>query len=761
MDKDSVSGIIDGNFITATDMMTVYEPLSSQGFNQVVKMRRQGKWFILKGLKPEYRDQQSYIELLRKEFDLAAQFDHPNIVKAFFKETNPEMGPCIVMEYIDGIPLDEFLANKPSKQIRCKMIDQLADALAYIHGKQILHRDLKPSNILVTRNGNNVKVIDFGLSDADDYFILKQKAGTLKYMAPEQLDPDGVIDCRCDIYAFGLLLRKLFPHRYRSIAAKCTCKDPERRYPDMEAVRKALARNDQTRRTLPLLVIVALSVLLALRRPVPTTGSPETVNAGLSMDQINYGEEAGWKTNTILHPILLEAEEGKEYREVLMARLSKARESVNAMCDEMSCLYQHDDQKRLSFIAQNREFQLVHERHIMDEISARCQSYKEAYRKHRISQAEYDSLEWLVSPTVSTRPAVGVTATGAESGVNLLRNDYCGGMEIGLCWGMLHHPTIKGRHIVGEGVADRMVIDGLLPNTTYFVRAYLTSTAGTTYGNEVSFTTLPSDTVISLEDGALPGLFSVSEGRQVRFAKGNLQYQATTGTWRFAEHQYDVLGKENDKISETYSGWIDLFGWATSGYDHGAVNWQPWSGNKDTKSNALHYAYGNPSYHLFDETGQADWGYNAISNGGNKEHLWHTLSRDDMAYLLFVRNTASGIRFAKATVNGVVGLLLLPDDWKVTAYQLASVNLPKAVFSSNDISVSDWQQVLEPAGAVFLPLAGMRTIDGVYMNIGAYHLANAAAESSYMLGFGGEILDIGTGGHRGDGRAVRLVREVL
>ena len=98
MDDNSTSGIIDGSFITETDALTVYESSSSRGFNQVVKVRRQGKWFILKGLKPEYRDQQSYVELLKKEFDLGIQLDHPNIVKILAKEQNPEIGACIVME---------------------------------------------------------------------------------------------------------------------------------------------------------------------------------------------------------------------------------------------------------------------------------------------------------------------------------------------------------------------------------------------------------------------------------------------------------------------------------------------------------------------------------------------------------------------------------------------------------------------------------------------------------------------------------------
>ena len=759
MDGISTSGPIDEQFLSLDEIQTSFEPLASRGYNQLVKVRRQGRWFLLKCLKPEFRQKPVYLELLKKEYALMVQLDHPNIVKAYAKEMNEALGPCIVMEYIDGVRLDEFLESKPSRQARRKMVDQLVDALAYIHSKQVIHRDLKPSNILVTRNGNNAKIIDFGLSDADDYAVLKQTAGTVDYMAPEQLESGRKIDCRADIYAFGLLLRKLFPRRYRSIAARCSRKDPARRFPDMEAVRKALERQDQLRRSWPIvtmLVLAALCVVLAVRRPVASPEVPETLVTVMTVDEKNYLDEASWYFAQLAQPIIQEAKQGKEYREVLLARLSNTIGEMRDLRNTMSLLYSGDASKKTTFDVYHLQTVEAHHKNVSKVINDHCRSYKEDYQKHLIDQAAFDSLEWLVTAGVVTLPVTGITATTATGVIDMVGKSYCGGMEMGLCWGMLHYPTVKGQHTCCDRLGDSIVLGGLLPDATYFARAYLSGSVGVVYGNEVTFTTLPSQTKMPLPEGALPGLFSVGEGKQVYFSKGNLQYRATTRTWRFAEHQYDIVGLDNNKISETYDGWIDLFGWGTSGYDHGAVNWQPWSGNKDSQSNALHRAYGEASCDLYDHTGKADWGYNAISNGGNEEHLWHTPSRDDWAYLFFVRNTASGVRFAKACVNGVNGLLLLPDNWDVSTYQLNSVNTSEIGYDRNVVALADWEQMLEPAGAVFLPEAGARTIDGVYTDVGAYHSSTAGAEDSYGIGF----VYIQANGHRGDGLAVRLVREV-
>lgn len=255
----SSSGEITSSFENISDVFTSHSEIPSNGFNRLYKAQRYGKWFILKGLKSEHRHQEVYLGLLTKEFELGVRMDHPNIVHTFSKENDPVAGPCIVMEYVDGLTLKEYLTQNPSRLARRKIMQELLEAMAYYHSLQIIHRDLKPDNILITRNGHNVKIIDFGLADSDWHGVLKQPAGSENYAAPEQKKGDTPIDCRADIYSFGKIVRLLFPHSYRRIAHKCTQENRERRYSNAEEI---LRRMQQKR--LYVFILLPITCILVL-----------------------------------------------------------------------------------------------------------------------------------------------------------------------------------------------------------------------------------------------------------------------------------------------------------------------------------------------------------------------------------------------------------------------------------------------------------------------------------------------------------------
>lgn len=263
--KDEETSLTSGrpqplDFNAAKDFSN-YEELPSKGYCRLFRAQRHGKWYVLKSLKPEYAANPLYMAMLEKEYASAVKMEHPNIAHTIGIEKDSVAGSCIVMEYVDGRTLSAFLEEKPSMTLRKKVVSQLLDAMRYYHALQIVHRDLKPSNILVTRNGDNVKIIDFGLADADDDAILKEPAYTKGYAAPEQMHPGTPVDCRTDIYAFGILLRQVFPHRYRHISRRCTQSDPNERYCDAEQVIRALHRN---RLLATVFLLITLLVIIAI-----------------------------------------------------------------------------------------------------------------------------------------------------------------------------------------------------------------------------------------------------------------------------------------------------------------------------------------------------------------------------------------------------------------------------------------------------------------------------------------------------------------
>ena len=243
------------------------------------------------------------------------------------------------------------------------------------------------------------------------------------------------------------------------------------------------------------------------------------------------------------------------------------------------------------------------------------------------------------------------------------------------------------------------------------------------------------------------GLFSVSVDKQVVFSPGNLQYHPAMNEWRFAENQTDYIGAANSTISETYNGWIDLFGWGT--------------GDAPTKSSPFYSAY-----QTF-----VDWGTNTI--GTDAPNTWRTLSKDEWNYIFYNRPNAQSL-FALGSVNGVNGTIILPDNWTTPAGVSFVASTTNGLswqggyyYNSNGTNYGDntytseqWSK-MEQAGAVFLPASGSRsdTNVGDVGNIGRYWSSTGREEFyAYGVDFQSNSLNPQTNLVRDCGFSVRLAK---
>ena len=240
--------------------------------------------------------------------------------------------------------------------------------------------------------------------------------------------------------------------------------------------------------------------------------------------------------------------------------------------------------------------------------------------------------------------------------------------------------------------------------------------------------------------GTLPGKFSVNNGKQVQFSRGNLQY---VGTWQFAEYQWDSFGSDQ---SDNHR---DLFGWGT--------------GNDPQKVST-----DNNDYATF-----SDWGANTITNGGQTAKQWRTLTKDEWVYLFFTRENATTL-FALGSVNGVNGIIILPDSWELPAGASFTASTKQGLanngnyyknaygnnFSDNTYNITQWS-VMESAGAVFLPVAGYRNGTGVLNARANGYYWSATPDGglfAYDIDFDSSYIGPQNGKGRSGGRSVRLVR---
>ena len=290
-------------------------------------------------------------------------------------------------------------------------------------------------------------------------------------------------------------------------------------------------------------------------------------------------------------------------------------------------------------------------------------------------------------------------------------------------------PSKNGLVLIGNEF--KVNVTELKANTKYYYRAYvMLNNLQILLGDVKEFTTLASS-----EEPETTFVFSVAENKTVTFSSGNLQYHPANDKWRFAPSQLDYIGDDN--ISETYNGWIDFFGWGTGN--------NPTNTSKD-----------DGDYQTF-----IDWGVNKIGN--DAPNTWRTLTYDEWFFLIKKRYNAKKL-FGVAQVNGVNGLILLPDGWTcpddVTFKPGFHENEGKEYYAAyQTFSASDWTK-LEASGAVFFPAAGYRygSDIGNVQGYGYYWSATELYGLADNLYFYSDEADM-ISGYRYRGYSVRLVKD--
>ena len=230
------------------------------------KDHKLNRFVAVKVLKPEFREDKTFIRKFRSEAQAAAGLTHPNIVNVF--DVGDDEGVYyIVMELIEGITLKEYIAKKGKLSIKeaTSIAIQVSMGLEAAHNHGIVHRDVKPQNIIISTDGK-VKVTDFGIARAaSSNTISSNVMGSVHYSSPEQVR-GGYSDEKSDIYSLGITLYEMvtgrvpfdgdttvaiaikhlqeemvppsvytenLPYSLEQIIFKCTQKSVDRRYASM------------------------------------------------------------------------------------------------------------------------------------------------------------------------------------------------------------------------------------------------------------------------------------------------------------------------------------------------------------------------------------------------------------------------------------------------------------------------------------------------------------------------------------------------
>lgn len=224
MDKEEYSEYLT-DLSSAEDFADGYHAIGQHGHSILGRLVRHGQVWFVKSYDCGTDIKECELRL-QKEFEILVKLNHPGIVRAGWLETLPDIGPSIVMEYINGERLDEFLTHASRRQ-RYIISESILHTVAYMHSRGVVHLDLKPQNIMVSGKGEliEIKIIDFGISQSSSSVMFRHSGGTRSFSDPQQFKAGYEANPNSDVYALGKLLEQINGGNIFRILAKLAVKE--------------------------------------------------------------------------------------------------------------------------------------------------------------------------------------------------------------------------------------------------------------------------------------------------------------------------------------------------------------------------------------------------------------------------------------------------------------------------------------------------------------------------------------------------------
>ena len=685
----------------------------------------------------------------KKTFSLKDEFEalshvprHPNIAnyEEFYSFETPQgVFDYAVMQYYPDGNLSNAIKEGMTDEQKEEVAMQLLEGIDFLHKHKVVHRDLKPGNILIVKHGGHIipLITDFGLSKAADtgdgsQFSNSFGGGTQRYSSPEQLQGKP-LRFNTDLWSYGAIVYELFMGEQLFSPGSGASNSAQA---ELEVYNKIIHGDVQSLAKMPerwrkvaercMVVdpeqrVKSAEELIYLLKGYEEATAVEGMAAPQQQPQVQPQQKPQRPSQPqLVKPVAKPAAPkpvnnkpeppktgtssgGKKKGKGLWIGLA----AVAVIAVALVLLLKPKEETPVQNDPDTEAFlacQTVDDyRNYMLNKGRDSKHYAEA--KHYVDSVVADSTA-KAEELLAQQQAEADAKAKAEAEKEAF--DKC--TTIAACDKYLTaYP--KGQYV-----------EDVKAKKANFEAELAQQTNNTNTNSNSSTSTTSSST-------AKPG-FSISSSKRVYFASGNLQYHPYNNQWRIAPNPWDCIGEANSNISPNYSGWIDLFGWGT--------------GDNPTNS------YTSSSYY----SNFTDWG-SKMGKG------YRTLTKDEWVYVFDERSTSSGIRYAKATVNGVSGVILLPDNWSKSTYNLSNTNKYGASYGSNSINASTWNNTFKPAGAVFLPAAGYRygaSVDSVGSNGYYWSASPYDSNCAYSVYFGDGYLLADIWYRRYYGLSVRLAR---